>query len=75
MEYGTVNGGIGCAILEFMAEHGYKNEIKSLGIPDRLVEHGAPKELHRECGYDTQAITDAGREMLIDKISVSSLTE
>ncbi|HRG92477.1 MAG TPA: 1-deoxy-D-xylulose-5-phosphate synthase, partial [Chitinophagaceae bacterium] len=45
VEDGTVKGGFGSAILEFMAEHGYKNEVRILGIPDRLVEHGTPKEL------------------------------
>jgi 1-deoxy-D-xylulose-5-phosphate synthase len=42
-----------------------------LGIPDRIVEHGTLKELHRECGYDAQAIADAVREM---KRELSSLT-
>ncbi len=73
VEDGTVEGGIGSAILEFMAQHGYKNDIKILGIPDRLVEHGTPKELQRECGYDAQAIADAVREMMKDKVTVSRL--
>ncbi len=73
VEDGTVEGGIGSAILEFMAQHGYKNDVKILGIPDKLVEHGMPKELHRECGYDAQGIADAVKEMLKDKIRVSQL--
>jgi 1-deoxy-D-xylulose-5-phosphate synthase len=73
VEDGTVKGGIGSAILEFMAEHGYKNEVKILGIPDRLVEHGTPKELHRECGYDTEAIKTTIIEMLKGKVSVVSI--
>ena len=56
VEDGTIVGGFGSAVLEFMNEHQYKSEITMLGIPDKLVEHGTPKELHRECGYDTQAI-------------------
>ncbi len=73
VEDGTVEGGIGSAILEFMAQHGYKNDVKILGIPDRLVEHGTPKELHRECGYDAQGIADAVREIMKDKVKVSEL--
>ena len=73
VEDGTVEGGIGSAILEFMAKHGYKNDVKILGIPDRLVEHGTPKELHRECGYDAPAIADVVREMMKDKVTVSQL--
>ncbi|MCH5598118.1 1-deoxy-D-xylulose-5-phosphate synthase [Niabella ginsengisoli] len=71
VEDGTVVGGFGTAILEFMAQHGYKNEIKILGIPDRLVEHGTPKELHRECGYDAEGIANTIRSLMAVKVSVS----
>jgi 1-deoxy-D-xylulose-5-phosphate synthase len=74
VEDGTVKGGMGSAILEFMNEHGYKNELKILGIPDRIVEHGTPKELHKECGYDTEAIKSAVLEMMKGRVSVSSST-
>lgn len=67
VEDGTVSGGFGSAVLEFMAQHGYKNEIKILGIPDRLVEHGTPKELQKECGYDAEGIMNAVKEMIKDK--------
>lgn len=64
VEDGTVVGGFGSAVLEFMAANGYTPEVKMLGIPDRIVEHGKPEELHRECGYDAKAIADAVREMV-----------
>ncbi|HQX97776.1 MAG: 1-deoxy-D-xylulose-5-phosphate synthase [Chitinophagaceae bacterium] len=73
VEDGSIEGGIGSAILEFMAMHGYKNDVKILGIPDRLVEHGTPKELHKECGYDAASIADVVREMMKEKITVSQL--
>ncbi|MEO7924109.1 MAG: 1-deoxy-D-xylulose-5-phosphate synthase [Chitinophagaceae bacterium] len=75
VEDGTVVGGFGSAVLEFMNQHNYKAEVKILGIPDRLVEHGTPKELHQECGYDTQAIKEAVLEMMKGKISVTSLLQ
>ena len=70
VEDGTVEGGIGSAILEFMAQHGYKNDVKILGIPDKLVEHGTPKELHRECGYDAESIKEAVLKVAQEKIVV-----
>jgi 1-deoxy-D-xylulose-5-phosphate synthase len=73
VEDGTVVGGFGSAVLEFMQEHGYKNEVRILGIPDRLVEHGTLKELHRECGYDAEGIADAIREMMLSKTIVADL--
>lgn len=71
VEDGTVIGGFGSAVAEFIAQHNYKNDLRILGIPDKIVEHGTLKELHRECGYDAQAIADAVREMM--KISLSQL--
>ncbi len=72
VEDGTVKGGFGSVVLEFMNEHDYKAEIKILGIPDRLVEHGTPKELYHECGYDAQSIKEAVLEMMKGKIAVSA---
>ncbi|HEV7329934.1 MAG TPA: 1-deoxy-D-xylulose-5-phosphate synthase [Flavisolibacter sp.] len=69
VEDGTVVGGFGSAVAEFMAHHGYKNDLTILGIPDRIVEHGTLKELHRECGYDALAIADAVRQMLKEPVS------
>ena len=71
VEDGTIVGGFGSAILEFMAANNYHAEVKMLGIPDRIVEHGTPKELHRECGFDAQAIVEMLKEMMKDKIKVS----
>ena len=73
VEDGTVTGGFGSAILEFMAQHNYKAAVKILGIPDEIVEHGTPKELYRECAYDAQAIVETVRTMLKGKVTVSEL--
>ena len=70
IEDGTVVGGFGSAILEFMNEHGYKADVKIMGIPDRLVEHGTPKQLYNEIGLDANAIADELREMVKDKVRV-----
>ncbi len=73
VEDGTVVGGFGSAVLEFMNDNGYKADVKILGIPDRIVEHGSPKELHRECGYDAQAIAETVRALMGEKIRISTL--
>jgi 1-deoxy-D-xylulose-5-phosphate synthase len=70
VEDGTVVGGFGSAILEFAAKHNYKVELKMLGIPDAIIEHGTLKELHHECHFDAKAIADAVREMMKDVIQV-----
>lgn len=72
VEDGAIRGGFGSAILEFMAEHGYKADVRILGIPDRIVEHGKPSELIHECGYDTEAIKEAVRAMAVADVEVVS---
>jgi 1-deoxy-D-xylulose-5-phosphate synthase len=73
VEDGTIVGGFGAAVLEFMQQHGYKNDVRILGIPDKIIEHGTLKELHRECEYDAMAIADAVRDLVQEPIDVNSL--
>ncbi len=73
IEDGTTIGGFGSAVIEFMAQHNYTAQIKMLGIPDRLVEHGSLKELYRECNYDAQAIVETVREMLKQVVKVEQV--
>jgi 1-deoxy-D-xylulose-5-phosphate synthase len=72
VEDASVEGGFGSAVLEFMAQHGYKNDVRILGIPDKIVEHGTPKELQKESGYDAEAIKETVLQMLKGSISVNS---
>ena len=65
VEDGTIVGGFGSAILEFMAEHNYKAHIKRLGIPDRIVEHGTQTELQNLCGFDKDGIVAAVRALIL----------
>jgi 1-deoxy-D-xylulose-5-phosphate synthase len=75
VEDGTVVGGFGAAVLEFMQQHDYKNDVQILGIPDRVVEHGTLKELHRECGYDAESIANAVRNMVKDLASPVAISK
>jgi 1-deoxy-D-xylulose-5-phosphate synthase len=56
IEDGCVEGGMGSAVLEFMADNKYKTDIVRLGIPDKFIEHGDQPELWAECGYDAAGI-------------------
>jgi 1-deoxy-D-xylulose-5-phosphate synthase len=64
IEDGSIMGGMGSAVLEFMADHGYQAQVKRLGIPDHFIEHGTQKELYTECGFDDVALVAAVKEML-----------
>lgn len=63
IEDGTVVGGFGSAVLEFMSDNGYNPQVKRLGVPDRFIEHGTPKELQKECGFDVEGIIKAATEL------------
>lgn len=56
IENGCIQGGMGSAVLEFMADNNYHAEVKRLGIPDKFIEHGTQDELYNECFFDTEAI-------------------
>jgi 1-deoxy-D-xylulose-5-phosphate synthase len=73
VEDGTVVGGFGSAILEFMNAHHYKADVKILGIPDHIIEHASQKQQQSEAGIDEEHIANAIREMA--KIEVSKLLE
>ena len=56
IEDGVLKGGMGSAILEYMADHGYTPSVRRIGIPDCFVQHGTPKELYQICGMDATSI-------------------
>jgi 1-deoxy-D-xylulose-5-phosphate synthase len=64
VEDGCIQGGFGSAVAEFMLDHDYTAQIKRLGIPDKIVEHGEQLELHHECGFDPEGIAEAVRKLL-----------
>jgi 1-deoxy-D-xylulose-5-phosphate synthase len=72
IEDGTVVGGFGSAVLEFMAANNYNAEVKIMGIPDALVEHGTPKQLYEEIGIDANGIAKTVREMMDVRVTVKA---
>lgn len=59
VEDGVVQGGLGSAVLEFMADHNLHPEVVRLGLPDHFVEHGTPDELYHLVGLDAESIRQA----------------
>ncbi|MCM1532736.1 MAG: 1-deoxy-D-xylulose-5-phosphate synthase [Ruminococcus flavefaciens] len=59
VEDGTVNGGLGTIVTQWINEHGYKNKVMKIGVPDRYVYHGTVVQLYRQCGMDTESILNA----------------
>ena len=64
VEDACIQGGFGSAVIEFMADNQYQSTVKRLGIPDRYIEHGEPKQLWEECGYSEAGIYNSALEIL-----------
>ena len=57
VENGVIRGGLGSAVLEFLAEHDYTDvHVHRIGITDEFVTHGSIKELQHIVGLDTEGI-------------------
>lgn len=63
IENGVIAGGLGSAVLEFMADHGYAPQVKRIGVPDQFIEHGSIPELYKLCGMDADSIAGVIRQM------------
>ncbi len=70
VEDGTVVGGFGSAVIEFMVDNGYHSQVKRLGVPDHFIEHGEQNELWAECGFDAAAIAEAVRNLIESPVRV-----
>lgn len=64
VEDGCVMGGMGSAVIEFMASENYSAKVIRLGIPDRYIEHGEQMELYEECGFSPTKIAQTVIEVL-----------
>jgi 1-deoxy-D-xylulose-5-phosphate synthase len=69
VEDGCLMGGFGSAVLEFMADRGYKAEVVRLGIPDEYIHHGTQEELWAACGFDVAAIVASVERILMVNIT------
>ena len=58
VEDGVVQGGLGSAVIEYMADHNLHPEVIRLGLPDHFVEHGTPDELYHLVGLDAENIKE-----------------
>ncbi|MFN4951071.1 MAG: 1-deoxy-D-xylulose-5-phosphate synthase [Flavobacteriales bacterium] len=65
VEDGCLMGGFGSAVLEFMADRGYKAEVVRLGIPDDYIHHGTQEELWAACGFDAASIASSVERLLM----------
>jgi 1-deoxy-D-xylulose-5-phosphate synthase len=56
VENGTVIGGLGTTVSDFMIKNNYHPEIHKIGVPDKFIEHGSIPELYKLCGMNAESI-------------------
>ena len=64
VEDGMISGGLGSAVLEFMADNGYTSRVIRLGVNDQFVEHGSTKELYQLLKLDKEGICESLLQVL-----------
>jgi 1-deoxy-D-xylulose-5-phosphate synthase len=67
VEDGCIMGGMGSAVLEFMADNNYSASVTRLGIPDKWIEHGEQGQLYEECGFSAADIEKKIIDLMNDK--------
>ena len=64
IEDGMTEGGLGSAVVEYMAEHNYMPTIVRLGIHDQFVEHGSTQELYHLLKLDKEGLCESLLQVL-----------
>ena len=56
VEDGTIRGGLGTTVVDWMNEHGYKTRVYKMGLPDEFVCQGTVSQLREYCGVSKAQI-------------------
>ncbi len=64
IEDGTVMGGLGSAVAEWIALHHRDIRLRMLGVQDEFVHQGTVAQLYERCGMDAQSLEKAIKEEL-----------
>ncbi len=63
IEDGSVVGGLASLVADFKNKNNYHNKLRSLGVPNRFIEHGEIETLNKVCGFDVDGIVEAVADM------------
>ncbi len=64
IEEGALIGGFGSAVLEAACQYGWDTRnLRTLGIPDRFVEHGERNDLLADMGLDAEGLAATCRKL------------
>ncbi len=58
LEENVVEGGAGSGVNELLHARGIAHDVLNIGLPDCLLEHGAPEDMLREAGLTVMAMQE-----------------
>lgn len=58
VEDGTLNGGLGSAISDWLNDNRFANQVLRIGIPDEFIKQGTVSELQKIAGLDSETIAN-----------------
>ncbi len=64
IEEGSVMGGAGSAVGEFVSQEGLNVKVKNIGLPDKFLEHGSREELLAEAGLDEAGVEEVLKSLI-----------
>ncbi len=64
VEDGSVVGGLGTAVMEWVCQHDCNVKVRKVGIPDAFVAHGTVKEQLQMCGMDDNSIKNVIKSLI-----------
>ena len=67
VEDGTLNGGLGSVVTDWLNDNGYNVRVHRLGLPDAFVTQGTVPQLYDLCGIDKPSIKNKLKQMFTTK--------
>ena len=62
VEDNVISGGAGSSVNEFILKNNFKNNVKNIGIPDKLIEHGNQDQILAENNLDYNGILESVKD-------------
>ena len=67
VEDGTLNGGLGSVVTDWLNDNGYNVRVHRLGLPDAFVTQGTVPQLYDLCGIDKPSIKNKLKQLFTTK--------
>ena len=67
VEDGTLNGGLGSVVTDWLNDNGFNVRVHRLGLPDAFVTQGTVPQLYDLCGIDKPSIKNKLKQMFTTK--------